>query len=170
MDDRDIIRELFRTISGMKRLPWESMLTEDISGCEFVCVETIRHFQQTHPDVPGIYVTELASNLHVTKSSVSKLLGRLEQKDLIRRTVDRNDRRNTFVSLTEKGEKTCTAQHARGQLVMRRVVARRGESHYRMILAGMRELTQVMASEMAAIGQPNENIKQTKEGTQCDSF
>lgn len=70
--------------------------------------------QDAHPDIPGVYVSSLAEELSVSVSMISKLLKSLEEKDWILRTVDKNSRRNTFVSLTPAG--TAVYQTATDQM------------------------------------------------------
>ena len=53
----------------------------------------------------GIRVSELARICGCHVPLVSRSLRILEEKGLIRRTVDRKDRRNTFVSLTPEGQR-----------------------------------------------------------------
>jgi DNA-binding MarR family transcriptional regulator len=50
-----------------------------------------------------VYVSALAEELMISVSMVSKMLKVLEDRGWIRRTVDMNSRRNTFVSLTDLG-------------------------------------------------------------------
>lgn len=167
MDEWDIPHEYMRTMEGVRRLPWDNLL-KDVSKREFMCLEMIRHFQKGHPDIPGIYITKLAADLRITKSGVSKLLHQLEARDLIQRVVDTKDRRNTFVSLTQTGNALCCAQHKRWCAFMHRVADQLGEQHFRMILAGIRELTQAMAHEIDAVEPADSD--ETKEETRCGLF
>lgn len=48
---------------------------------------------------------ELVEKLDIRPSSLSELLKKLEEKNLITRTQDQQDKRNVIVSLTEEGEK-----------------------------------------------------------------
>ncbi|UFJ41665.1 MarR family transcriptional regulator [Brevibacillus humidisoli] len=58
----------------------------------------------------GILMSELAARLGVTKGAVTQLVGRLEGKDLVKRTPHPEDSRAVMVSLTDKG-KTAYHQH-----------------------------------------------------------
>lgn len=51
----------------------------------------------------SVGMSELGSALHLEKSNLSNLVDRLEQRGLVIRTRDRQDRRATDVSLTEQG-------------------------------------------------------------------
>ena len=52
---------------------------------------------------PGISVSELLSLLRVTKQSLSRVLSRLLEDELIAQKVGRNDRRRRHLELTPKG-------------------------------------------------------------------
>lgn len=51
----------------------------------------------------GVKVSWLVKKSHVPAPAISRTLRSLEQKGFIERTADKEDRRNTFVSLTEAG-------------------------------------------------------------------
>ena len=85
-----------------KAMPWN--LLEKISGSEYMLILTVKNHCVLHPDQPGIYVSELAKQLDVTVPAVSNILRKLERQSLIRREVDENNRRNTYVIITESGE------------------------------------------------------------------
>jgi DNA-binding MarR family transcriptional regulator len=49
------------------------------------------------------YVSEIGNKLEISAPAVSRMLKSLEAKGLIRREIDSENRRNTFVFLTDKG-------------------------------------------------------------------
>lgn len=51
----------------------------------------------------GVHISQIGSELEISAPAVSKMLKGLEEKGLIRREVDFENRRNTFVFLTKKG-------------------------------------------------------------------
>ena len=53
---------------------------------------------------PGSNVTTLAEVLGVTKSAVSQMLKRLEEKGLVRKTQARDNDRDVLVTLSSRGE------------------------------------------------------------------
>lgn len=78
----------------------------DISQAEFMPLQKIYSFSSEHPQAQGLYVSEIAAQLKVSSPAVSRTLRSLEEKELIERIPDKKDRRNTFIRLTDKGEKT----------------------------------------------------------------
>lgn len=53
----------------------------------------------------GISVGDLASLLMVTRQNLTGVLGRLESRGLITRTVDSRDKRSRFICLTDEGSR-----------------------------------------------------------------
>lgn len=154
-----------RTLDSLRPQRWNGLL-KGVSHHEFGFLMMILRFQQQHPEVKGIYVNELAKNMRITKSAVSKMLGNLERRELVERAVDPDNRRNTFVFLTEQGAELCEMQHERLRQFLQQVAAELGEQRYREILDGIQELSDAMAAVMASWEPQN----QTKEETRCDLF
>ncbi|MEL0638281.1 MarR family transcriptional regulator [Marinomonas sp. TI.3.20] len=48
--------------------------------------------------------SDIGKALNVDSSAITRMLDRLEKKDLIKRMVDPNDRRSTLIELTDKGK------------------------------------------------------------------
>lgn len=165
MEKWEPARDFMQTMGGMRHLRWNEML-RDVSDREFGFLMMIRRYQRMHPQVPGIYVSELAQKMHVTKSGASKMLRNLEQRGLIVREVDESDRRSTFVSLTQNGQTVCQQQHARWCALMERVAGQVGHERFRAALAGMREITEVIEREMNA----GAETETTEEETRCGLF
>lgn len=166
MDTERVQREYIQTMHELRKLQTMHKRKAEILGREFAFLGMIERFQRENPDVPGIYVNELAARTGMTKSGVSKSLHKLEQRGMVARTVDPNNRRNTFVSLAPAGEEFCKRQHARWRTVIERVTEDVGEQHFLDILSGLREIMRSMTRELTALEQ-NHTIE---EETRCDPF
>jgi DNA-binding MarR family transcriptional regulator len=57
-------------------------------------------------------MTDLSRLMHLEKSNLSNLVDRLEQRGLVSRTRDPDDRRITWVELTSEGTKLAIQTHA----------------------------------------------------------
>jgi DNA-binding MarR family transcriptional regulator len=86
----------------LRRLDWSKAIP-GMTQAEYLALSVVRRTQEAQPDSPGVYVSTLAEELMISVSMVSKMLKVLEDRGWIRRTVDMNSRRNTFVSLTDLG-------------------------------------------------------------------
>lgn len=166
MDTERIQQEYMHTMHELHRLQMMHKRKAEIMGREFGFLGMIEHFQRENPDIPGIYVSELAACTGMTKSGVSKSLHKLEARGMIVRTVDPNNRRNTFVSLAPAGRAFCKQQHANWSIMIKQVAKDVGEQRFLEIMSGAREVMRSMARELTALEQ-NQTIK---EETRCDPF
>ena len=48
-------------------------------------------------------IADIQHHLHISKAGVSKMLGVLEEKGYLNRDVDKNNRRNLIITITDKG-------------------------------------------------------------------
>ena len=87
----------------LRRMDW-SKITPGVTQPEYLILTALHVHHQEDPESQGIYVSALGDELCVSVSMISKLLRTMEEKDWILRTVDKNSRRNTFVTLTDLGE------------------------------------------------------------------
>ncbi len=65
--------------------------------------------RRSEPVLPG----ELSGAMSVSTARIARLLNTLEDRGLIRRSMDQTDRRKIIVRLTEEGEKYLEAVYAR---------------------------------------------------------
>ena len=86
----------------LRRMDW-SKITPGVTQPEYLILTALHVQGEKNPDGPGVYVSSLAEELSVSVSMISKLLKSMEEKDWILRTIDKNSRRNTFVSLASTG-------------------------------------------------------------------
>lgn len=97
-------RAMFRAIQRFMHAVSGIPLGGELSRMEFFTLNVLLH----HPDEDApMCVSELAQALRSPGPGVSRLLGNLERRGLICRTVDRKDRRSTQVALTEEGRQAC---------------------------------------------------------------
>ena len=81
---------------------------------------------------PGIEQAQLGQRAAIDKATLASLLLRMEQRGLIRRTVDATDRRRRLLELTEEGKRTLrrsipVADAVDSQLLARLTPEERGE-------------------------------------------
>lgn len=61
----------------------------------------MRSHRQIRED--GIIQEELASNVHMNESTITRALKKLEDAGMVHREVDENNRRRKIITVTEKG-------------------------------------------------------------------
>ena len=104
MTEKELSMEFLATAHRFKKIHMDGIFPE-ISKGEFWALKIIQKATLQNESGCGVYVSTIAERLKVTPSAISRMLKGLEEKDLIERKVDKNDRRNTYVTLTEKGKK-----------------------------------------------------------------
>ena len=94
----DKFEELFKAMHQFHKLRLGDIMP-DISGADFW---TMRNIMDKGED-GKITISELAKKTRVLPSAISRTLNRLEEKGYVERTVNKNDRRNTYVEITDRG-------------------------------------------------------------------
>ena len=103
---KDAFEKLFRAVHQFKKLN-VSDLIPGLSSSEFSVMGAILQMGENGK----ITSSELAAKTKTLPPAVSRTLRGLEEKGYVERSVDKKDRRNTYISLTEKGWKG-TGQNA----------------------------------------------------------
>lgn len=89
---------LFKTYQTLTNFIKADISNSDFNLNEFAVLEVIYH-------KGSISVNEISQKVLVANSSLTYILDKLVKKSLIQRTQDNKDKRVTYISLTNKGEK-----------------------------------------------------------------
>ena len=101
---REEQKEFFEIMQAFRKLHLSSMLP-DISHGEFGVLKAIQCCERIgSKGTGGVKVSEIVRHMQLPPPAISRALRMLEEKELVLRDVDKQDRRNTFVRLTAKGE------------------------------------------------------------------
>ncbi|HEX3026196.1 MAG TPA: MarR family winged helix-turn-helix transcriptional regulator [Clostridia bacterium] len=108
-DDRnkEISLKLIRSFMRFKRLhhfgedDYKRKDSNHIRHSEMSLIFAIRDAEKSYPD--GINVKDLSNFLHVKPPSIIPLINSLEKKDMVERSIDRNDRRIIRIRLKDAG-------------------------------------------------------------------
>ncbi|MCD7928999.1 MAG: MarR family transcriptional regulator [Clostridiales bacterium] len=111
---------------------------------EFLMLTAINEYHKEHPEVQGIYVSALAEQLDLTVPAASKQLRHLEQQGWLVRTVDRQNRRNTFVSLSAQGQQVLAEEETFYLELSDRVFQQMGEERCLSILDGISDMLDLL--------------------------
>lgn len=93
-----LYEELFRSMNQFRKLKFAEMFPM-ISRTDFFVMCTIMDKGENGQ----ITISELASRAKMLPSAISRTLKGLEERGYVERNVNKNDRRNTYVELTEAG-------------------------------------------------------------------
>lgn len=119
-----------------------------VSKMEFYTLEQLHRQRSLHPDAEGMHVSGLAGRIHASPSAVSRMLRGLEEKELVKRSVDPKDRRNTYISLTEKGEMVCERSKTRMQAFAQAVIEDMGEENVQQFITLLNRLVDSAEKEI----------------------
>lgn len=122
---------------------------------EFLMLTTIEDYHKKHPEVQGIYVSALADQLDLAVPAVSKRLRHMEQQGWLVRTVDQQNRRNTFASLSAPGRKALTEEESFYLEMSSRLFQQMGEDRCLSIIDGISDMLDLL--EETTLQKPGQN-------------
>lgn len=126
-----------------------SMNFGGITHREFFMLETLARFEQENPDKKGVYVSELSASLHIAMPQVSRMLKSMEEKNLILRVVNQDNRRNTYVSITDMGrlKRKCVKDEL--DYYTNTIINRMGEDKIDQMVGLVNEAIEIMKDEQS---------------------
>lgn len=139
--EKELLEQIVESMHRMKKARFENLF-EDLSQQDFFVMQMIVSHKKK--EKRGICVSEIAKKMKISAPAVSRKLGEMEEKGLITRAVDPKDRRNTYVTITQRGE---TIREEAGHIVdtlFIRVIRNMGEDNVRQMI----QLWNQFASEM----------------------
>ena len=93
-----LYEELFRSMNQFRKLKFSEMFPE-LCKTDFFVLCTIMDKGENGQ----ITISELAARAKMLPPAISRTLKGLEERGYVERNVNKNDRRNTYVELTETG-------------------------------------------------------------------
>ncbi|MCD8190652.1 MAG: MarR family transcriptional regulator [Clostridiales bacterium] len=143
MEPTQIHLRFYQSIDRLRRLK-RGFADRPMRFPEFLMLTAINEYQKQHPDVQGIYVSALADHLGLAVPAASKQLRSLEQQGWLVRTVDRANRRNTFVSLSEQGQQVLAQEESFYLEISSQVFQQMGEERCLSIIDGISDMLDLL--------------------------
>ncbi|MBU3803826.1 MAG: MarR family transcriptional regulator [Candidatus Cellulosilyticum pullistercoris] len=147
MTEKELCMEFFTTAHRFKKIHMDGIFPE-ISKGEFWALKMIQKATLKSEGGCGGYVSTIAEHLKVTPSAISRMLKGLEERELIVREIDKNDRRNTYVTLTEKGEVITKEVEAAINEFTQSIILAMGEEDSKTLIKLFNKLVDVMEAEV----------------------
>ena len=148
MEHRETERALFRALHRFgKANTGQIVEMEGLTQGEFFGLSMLREHLKNHPE--GMHVRELAQRARVSPPGASRMLRTMEEKGLIERRVDRNDRRNTYITRTEGGEEAWRRTTERLSTFLDRVVDRMGLENVQTMIDLWNRFSDILEDERA---------------------
>lgn len=151
--------EFFEAFHRFRKLDITSMFPE-LSGSDFRTLMTIECVGK-EKEGKGIRVSELAQQMRVAAPAASRTLKGLEERGMIERSVDTEDRRNTYVFLTQKGKEVLEDAEQIMNDFSHAVFERLDEEKMEHLIAYLKEVYEVSAQEIKkrAVAKPPKDGK-----------
>ena len=103
--------------------------------------------------VGAMAVSQVAATLGVSAAAATGMVGRMEERGLVRRERDANDRRVVLVALTPQGRAALADIGQRGRVSLARVLSRLEEGELTQLRNGLR------AFQRAALAQAEDEAE-----------
>lgn len=132
-------------IARLHKLKFGNMLT-GISEIEFKTMSAISRISKSG----DVKVSDIARYLELSAPAVSRTMKSLEEKEYIERHTDKQDRRNTFVKLTAKGEEQLKAWMKVFEEFSEAIFARLGDEKSNQLLEDLEAFVKASKEEMKA--------------------
>lgn len=102
MDNMDIVRDLMSSFQRFKHSFRPH--TNPFPGLKPSEIGLLFHIRACCEEADGVSVSALSKRMNVTSSSITQTVTSLEERGLVSRRMDEEDRRGVKVSLTQEGE------------------------------------------------------------------
>jgi len=89
-------------------------------------------------------ITDIQNHLHISKAGVSKMLGVLEKKGYINRDIDKNNRRNLIITLTQKGHDAVNNLYRESDEQLTKIIRQLGEADTKKFVKYVNKLADAM--------------------------
>lgn len=140
-----VYRSLFTTMSQFHKLRFGDLFP-GMTKMDGATLMTIAHFNCEKNR--KITTSGLAEEMQVKSSAISRTLKNLEEKGLIERTVNKADRRNTYVELTERGNVVLKECKNTVDELMEAVFTRMKQEDVEELIKYLEELYQITRTEI----------------------
>ena len=153
----DAYEKLFHAMHQFKKLNVSSIIS-GLSNSEFNAMGAILAMGENGQ----ITTTELAVKTRTLPPAVSRTLRGLEEKGYVERKTDTKDRRNTYVSLTEKGwEKAGEIKETMHDFGTS-VISQMSGEELELMVRNLNKIYEISEKEIAARKRQNREDKQGK--------
>ncbi|MDD6656361.1 MAG: MarR family transcriptional regulator [Lachnospiraceae bacterium] len=143
MTEKEIREEFIKLGHKIGRMDM-TMQLGNVSKAEFGILMLIQRMQSESEDERGIYVSRIAKELRVSTPAVSRMLGNMEKKRLISRSVDKESRRNTFVCLTGQGKEEIALREKLIDRKLKELICHMGQADMEQLILLGNKMVKIM--------------------------
>ena len=149
MESRENCIAIWKRMQRMRQMQMYR-LCDGMTRAETGLLHGMCRLSEQNPEIP---VSELPRICHMQTSAISRLMKKMEADGLIVRKIDPNCRRNTLVSVTEKGKELCKRNWEEVKDFWERVLALTPKDHVEQMLCFWDEIMDNMETVIAELPQ-----------------
>ena len=138
--------DFLTTIHSLAQLNFSTVLLQT-SQAEFFVMSAINKLERIH-NSENYSISHIADSLHVSSPAISRTITALENKGYVERHIDKLNRRNTVVRLTENGTEVFNTECDRIYHFLNNVVNRMGEDKLNELFTLSNELLENVEKEI----------------------
>lgn len=156
--------EFLNLIHSMKRTT-HKLKTTSVPPAEFMTLMVIQHISQCNKNADGtegVKISDISKHLDTSKPDISKKIRMMEEKELVMRMDSKQDKRVTFIQITDKGKAVLLESKQRLDSFFNNVFTRMGEEDAKEFIKLCGHMRKAMDEEI------NE-MKKGKEGYEENS-
>ncbi len=139
--------ELIECMYKIKNIHFQKLLPFEITHGECFALFKLKELSEQKED-GKVTVSELNSLIDVSAPALSRTIKNLEGDGFISRTEDANDRRNNFLSLTDKGKNIICDAEKRMRKCSENVLEKMGEERLKEFITFMNDFYLITSEEI----------------------
>lgn len=140
METNEYLVKLFKIIKDMESLDLFSDAAK-LSKTEF---RLVREIVMEGKEGRNIISSELARRLGITRSAVSQVVTKLEERDVVKRTAAPDDRKIAYIRLSDRSMAIFEEQCKQANAIIEAVVEELGEDKVRRLIAEYEEFSEAL--------------------------
>ncbi len=140
--------ELLEAFQRFHKLNFSCVLPE-MTHSEFCTLKSIQMCgRKNRENGHGTRISDVVKHMQVPPPAVSRTLRTLEEKEMILRSVNKMDRRNTMVELTEQGEQILCEAEKRIEEFQYRIFVQTGQEEIDQFIRILNHIYDIARSEL----------------------
>ena len=142
--------EFIKLIHAFKRTTSKAK-SHSLAQAEFMTLIAIQHLGMSKKKKgmdEGVKVSEISEQLETSKPDVSKKIRSLEQKELVKRCESKQDKRVTYIEITEKGNEVLLTNKKEAEQFLTNVLKRMGEADMMEFMRLCQRMREAMEEEI----------------------
>lgn len=146
-DSEKLIKLFDETISKMRNTIIKFQPMKEISMGEYTLLKTIK---DKGDNEKGFRITSsrLSNNLEASRPSTSRMLNLVEEKGLIKRTSDKEDRRIVYIELTESGIDLLNEESKKFKELIKKINEKMGKEDMEKFVYTAKKLCNILMETM----------------------